>query len=212
LLLAAERFGGSFFGQGSSFGGILTHPGRLNDVAEKNLRTSLEQRAQGVDRAHNFIILQEGMTYEKLGVPPNDAQFLETRQFQVVEIARWFGVPPHMIGDVERSTSWGTGIEQQAIGFVKFSLRRWLVRFEKEIARKLISPLELNYQFVEFLVDGLERGDFNSRVNGYVALKNAGLTTANRIAALANRATFWLEVDVLFNPSNQLPADILAEG
>jgi HK97 family phage portal protein len=212
LLLAAERFGGTFFGQGSSFGGILTHPGRLNEVAEKNLRTSLEQRAQGVDRAHNFIILQEGMTYEQLGVPPNDAQFLETRQFQVTEIARWFGVPPHMIGDVERSTSWGTGIEQQAIGFVKFCLRRWLVRFEKEIARKLISPLELNYQFVEFLVDGLERGDFASRVNGYVALKNAGLTTANRVATLENWETFGPEGDILFNPSNQLPAELLAEG
>lgn len=212
LLLAAERFGGTFFGQGSAFGGILTHPGRLNQQAEDNLRGSLEKRAQGVDRAHNFIILQEGMTYEQLGVPPNDAQFLETRKFQVNEIARWFGVPPHMIGDVERSTSWGTGIEQQAIGFVKFSLRRWLVRFEKEIMRKLISPLELNYQFVEFLVDGLERGDFTSRTTAYVQLKQAGLITANRVATLENWESFGPEGDVLFNPSNQLPAEILAEG
>ena len=212
LLLAAERFGGTFFGQGSSFGGILTHPGRLNEKAEETLRASLEKRAQGPDRAHNFIILQEGMTYEKLGVPPNDAQFLETRKFQVNEIARWFGVPPHMIGDVERSTSWGTGIEQQAIGFVKFCLRRWLVRFEKEIARKLISPLEFNYQFVEFLVDGLERGDFSSRTTAYVQLKNAGLLTANMVAKFENWESFGPEGDVLFNPSNQSPADILAKG
>lgn len=209
LLLAAERFGGIFFGQGSSFGGILTHPGKLTEAAEKNLRNSLEQRAQGVDRAHNFIILQEGLRYDKIGIPPNDAQFLETRKFQVGEIARIFGVPPHMVGDVDRSTSWGTGIEAQNIGFVTYTLRRWLVRFEQEITRKLISPLERNLQFVEFLVDGLLRGDTATRYAAYQVGRNGGWFSANDIRRLENLDPIGDEGDVYLVPSNMVPADRL---
>jgi HK97 family phage portal protein len=211
LLLAAEKFGGVFFGQGSSFGGILTHPGKLTEAAEKNLRNSLEQRAQGVDRAHNFIILQEGLRYDKVGIPPDDAQFLETRKFQVGEIARIFGVPPHMVGDVERSTSWGTGIEAQNIGFVTYTLRRWLVRFEQEITRKLISPLERNLQFVEFLVDGLLRGDTATRYAAYTQGRNGGWFSANDIRRLENLDPIGDEGDVYLVPSNMVPADRLDE-
>jgi HK97 family phage portal protein len=209
LLLASEKFGGTFFGQGSSFGGILTHPGKLTEAAEKNLRNSLEQRAQGVDRAHNFIILQEGLRYDKIGIPPNDAQFLETRKFQVGEIARIFGVPPHMVGDVDRSTSWGTGIEAQNIGFVTYTLRRWLVRFEQEITRKLISPLERNLQFVEFLVDGLLRGDTATRYAAYREGRNGGWFSANDIRRLENMDPIGSDGDVYLVPSNMVPADRL---
>jgi HK97 family phage portal protein len=209
LLLAAEKFGGVFFGQGSSFGGILTHPGKLNEAAEKNLRNSLEQRAQGVERAHNFIILQEGIRYDKVGIPPDDAQFLETRKFQVGEIARIFGVPPHMVGDVERSTSWGTGIEAQNIGFVTYTLRRWLVRFEQEITRKLISPLERNLQFVEFLVDGLLRGDTQTRYAAYQVGRNGGWFSANDIRRLENLDPLGPDGDVYLVPMNMVPADRL---
>jgi HK97 family phage portal protein len=209
LLLAAEKFGGTFFGQGSAFGGILTHPGRLAEPAEAKLRASLEARAQGVDRAHNFVILQEGMRYDRIGIPPNDAQFLETRKFQVGEIARWFGVPPHMIGDVERSTSWGTGIEAQNIGFVTYTLRRWLVRFAQEMTRKLISPLERNLQFVEFLVDGLLRGDTTTRYQAYQVGRNGGWFSANDIRRLENLDPIGDAGDVYLVPSNMVPADRL---
>jgi HK97 family phage portal protein len=211
LLFASEKFGGTFFGQGSSFGGILTHPGKLTEAAEKNLRNSLEQRAQGVDRAHNFIILQEGLRYDKIGIPPNDAQFLETRKFQVGEISRIFGVPPHMVGDVDRSTSWGTGIEAQNIGFVTYTLRRWLVRFEQEITRKLISPLERKLQFVEFLVDGLLRGDTATRYAAYQVGRNGGWFSANDIRRLENLDPIGDEGDVYLVPSNMVPADRLDE-
>jgi HK97 family phage portal protein len=211
LLFAAERFGGTFFGQGSSFGGILTHPGKLNEAAEKNLRNSLEQRAQGVDRAHNFIILQEGLRYDKIGIPPEDSQFLQTRQFQVSEIARMFGVPPHMIGDVERSTSWGTGIESQNIGFVTYTLRRWLVRFEQEITRKLISPLERNLQFVEFVLDGLLRGDTAARTAYFREGKNSGWLSTNDIRRYENMDPLGPEGDVYLVPMNMVPADRLDE-
>ena len=106
------------------------------------------------------------MKYDRLGIPPEDAQFLETRKFQLAEVARMFGCPPHMIGDVERSTSWGTGIEQQGIGFVTYTMRRWFVRWEQELTRKLISPLEWQQQAIEFLVDGLLRGDTATTLSG----------------------------------------------
>lgn len=186
LTMATEQFGSSFFGKGSTFGGILTHPNVMTKENEERLRASLEQRHQGVDRAHQFVILQGGMTFTPLGIPGRDAQFLQQRQFQLSEIARWFGVPPHLIGDVEKSTSWGSGIQQQTIGFLQFTLRRWLVKWERELNRKLISPLERNLQFIEFNVDGLERGDQDSRYKAYAVGIQWGFMTRNEVRAMEN--------------------------
>lgn len=186
LTMATERFGSSFFGKGSTFGGILSHPGTLTEEQQQKLRASLEKRHQGVDRAHQFIILQGGMKFESLGIPGRDAQFLQQRQFQIAEVARWFGVPPHLIGDTEKSTSWGTGIQQQTIGFLQFTLRRWLVKIEKEFNRKLISPLERNLQLIEFKVDGLERADQESRYRAYEVGIRSGFLRINEVRRFEN--------------------------
>jgi HK97 family phage portal protein len=211
LGLATEKFGATFFGQGATFGGVLTHPARLSDPARDNLTKSINNRHQGVDRAHNFIILEEGIKYDRLGIPPEDAQFLETRKFQRAEIASLFGVPPHMIGDVERSTSWGTGIEAQSIGFVTYNLRRWLVRWEQELTRKLIASLEMNQQMIEFLVDGLLRGDTTTRYAAYNIGRNGGWFNADDIRELENMNPLPDGQGKLYLvPSNMTTPDLLA--
>jgi HK97 family phage portal protein len=210
LGLATEKFGAAFFGQGASFGGILTHPARLSDPARENLRKSINDRHQGVERAHNFIILEEGLKYDRLGIPPEDAQFLETRKFQLNEVARMFGCPPHMIGDVERSTSWGTGIEQQGIGFVTYTMRRWFVRWEQELTRKLISPLEWQQQAIEFLVDGLLRGDTATRYQAYSIGRTGGWFSANDIREMESLNPLPARGRLYLVPANMLPADQVA--
>jgi HK97 family phage portal protein len=186
LTMAQEQFGASFFGKGSTFGGLLKPDRQLSKEQTNELIASLEKRHQGVDRAHQLIVLPHGVTYEQLGIPGRDAQFLQQRQFQTAEIARWFGVPPHMIGDLERSTSWGSGIAEQKTGFLEFTLRTWLVKWERELNRKLISPLERNLQMIEFNVDGLERGDIESRYRAYAVAIQWGIKTRNEVRALEN--------------------------
>jgi len=186
ITAAADQFTASFFGKGSTFGGLLKPDRQLSKEQTQELIASLEKRHQGVDRAHQLIVLPHGVTYEQIGIPGRDAQFLQQRQFQTAEIARWFGVPPHMIGDLERSTSWGTGIAEQKIGFLEFTLRPWLVKWERELNRKLISPLERNLQQIEFSVDGLERGDIESRYKAHAIGIQWGFKTRNEVRALEN--------------------------
>lgn len=186
LTMATEQFSASFFGKGSTASGILTHPGTLTPAQETTLRASLENRHQGVERAHQFIILQGGMQFEQLSMSARDSQFLQQRQFQLSEVARWFNVPPHMIGDVTNSTTWGSGIQAQTLGFLQFCLRRWLVKWEKELNRKLISPLERNLQFIEFVIDGLERGDQDSRYQAYAIGRQWGWLSVNDVRAYEN--------------------------
>jgi HK97 family phage portal protein len=172
LGIAAERFGAAFFGNGSTFGGILTHPKALQPDARKRIRESVEQQHAGPARAHKFMLLEEGLSYTKIGVPPQDAQFLQTRQFQVEEIARWFNLPPHKLKHLERSTN--NNIEHQNLEYYIDCLRTWLVRWEQEIRRKLIAPAERKIQFAEFLVDALLRGDTASRYAAYAVGRQWG--------------------------------------
>jgi HK97 family phage portal protein len=184
LGLAAERFGGTFFGNGSTFGGVLEHPKQLGEIAQKNLRQAIEARHQGVDRAHRFLILEEGMQYKRTGIPPNDAQFIETRKFQIADVCRWFNIPPHKLRDLERATF--SNIEQQSIEFVTDTLRPWLVRWEQELNRKLVAPTERNIQFAEHLVDGLLRGDIASRYAAYAVGRQWGWLSADDVREKEN--------------------------
>lgn len=184
LGLAAERFGGSFFGNGSTMGGILSHPGKLGDVGRKNLKDSIEARHQGVDRAHKFMVLEEGMTYARVGINPDDAQFLETRQFQVAEIARWFNMPPHKLADLSRATF--SNIEQQSIDYLRTTLMPWLEAWEQELMFKLISPLERRQQLIEHVTEGVLRGDAQARSEFYSKLFSIGAVTINEIRSREN--------------------------
>lgn len=184
LSLATEEFGARFFGNGSRPGGVLQHPGKLSEDASKRLKKSWEEMHQGLTQAHRVAILEEGMTWQQVGIPPEDAQFLETRKFQVTEIARIFHVPPHMLADLERSTF--SNIEHQGIEFVVHTMRPWLVCWEQAIKRDLFLSAERNTYFAEFLVDGLLRGDTKSRYEAYAVGRQNGWLSADDIRELEN--------------------------
>jgi HK97 family phage portal protein len=184
LGLAAEEFGARFFGNGTNLGGVVKHPGKLSEVASKNLRASINETYSGLGQSHRVMLLEEGMDFEKVGIPPEDAQFLETRKFQVNEIARIFRVPPHMIGDLERATF--SNIEHQSIEFVVHTIRPWLVRWEQSFKWKLFLPSERRSFFAEFVVDGLLRGDTKSRYEAYAIGRQNGWLSADDIRELEN--------------------------
>lgn len=136
LSLAAQDFGAAFFGNGTNANGILMHPEHLEDKALNNLRRSWMERHSGGKNAHKPLILEEGMKWEQLTIPPEEAQFLQTRQFQVVEVCRWFRIPPHKLQHLDRATF--SNIEHQSLEYVNDALQPWLSRWENEIQRKLI--------------------------------------------------------------------------
>lgn len=184
LAVATEKYGASFFGNGARPGGVLEHPGKLSDPAQKNLRTSWNEMHQGLEKQHRIAILEEGMTYKSIGLPPEDSQFLETRKFQVTEIARMYRVPPHMLADLERATF--SNIEHQSIDFVVHTIRPWLVRWEQAIRRKLLTDREKGTFFVEFLVDGLLRGDVKSRSEALQIQRQNGVINADEWREIEN--------------------------
>jgi HK97 family phage portal protein len=207
LAIATEKYGAKFFANDGRPGGVIQHPGKLkDDAAYKRMRDSWEAAHRDWENKHRVAILEEGATFKEISLSPEHAQFLETRKFQVAEIARIFRVPPHMIGDVERSTSWGTGIEQQQIGFVVHTLRPWLVRIEQAVSQQLLMPSEREEYFAEFLVDALLRGDLQSRAAAYRTFREIGIYNANEIREMENKNP----VDggeVYFIPMNWIPAD-----
>lgn len=189
LSLQTEKHGAKLFAQGAQLGGILKHPGpkALSPEAHANLKTDFEEKYASVDNAHKTILLEEGMDWTKVSMTSEDAQFLETRKFQRSEIAMFFGVPPHMLGDVDKTTSWGTGIEQQGIGFLQYTLQPWLVSIEQAIIRDLLTEEEEETLTPKFNVDGLLRGDFKTRQEGLAIQRRNGIINANEWRATDNR-------------------------
>jgi HK97 family phage portal protein len=206
LTMAAEEYGARFFSNDSTPGGVLEHPGQLSGDAQIRLRNQIEAQTRGLSNKHRMMVLEEGMKWTQMGLPPEDSQFLETRKFQVGEIARIFRVPPHMIGDVDRSTSWGSGIEQQTIGFIIYSVRSWLVRWEQEENKTLLSEDERKNYFVEYLVDGLLRGDIQSRYQAYSIARQNGWMNGNEIRELENQNPAK-GLDIYLVNGNMTPVD-----
>lgn len=180
LSLATEEYGAKFFGNGARPGGVLEHPGILKDP--EKLRESWNKVYQGTRNSHKVAVLEEGMKYHTIGIAPEDAQFLETRKYQVNEICRIFRVPPHLVGDLERATF--SNIEHQSIEFVQHTIRPWLVRWEQEISRSLLDEKERLLYFAKFNVDGLMRGDYKSRMEGYAIGRQNGWLSINDIRRL----------------------------
>lgn len=180
MTLATEEYGASFFANGANPGGVLEHPGILKDPSK--VRDSWNQVYQGTNNSHKVAVLEEGMSYKTIGIPPNEAQFLETRKFQINEIARLYRIPPHMVGDLEKSSF--SNIEQQSLEFVKYTLDPWVVRFEQAFQKALLLPDEKKNYFIKFNVDGLLRGDYQSRMNGYAIGRQNGWLSTNDIRRL----------------------------
>lgn len=180
LALQTERHGAALFKNGTALGGVLATPKKLGKEGQEFLRTSLEAY-RGAENAHKTMILEEGMEYKPLGMTSEDAQFIETRKFTRGDIAMFFGVPPHMIGDTEKSTSWGSGIEQQSLGFVAYTLQDWLTTWEETITRDLIADPEM---FARFNPAGLIRGDIKTRYAAYAVGRQWGWLSVNDIRGL----------------------------
>lgn len=182
MAIACEEYGAKFFANGATPGGILEHPGVVKDP--ERVRASWNSAFGGSANANKVAVLEEGMKYTPISISPNEAQFLETRKFQINEIARIFRVPPHMVGDLEKSSF--SNIEQQSLEFVKYTLEPWLIRWEQSLVRSLILPGDKGKYFIKFNVDGLLRGDYESRMNGYATARQNGWMSANDIRALEN--------------------------
>ena len=182
MAIACEEFGARFFANGASPSGVLEHPGILKDPAK--VRDSWNAAYGGSSNAHKVAVLEEGMKYTPISISPNEAQFLETRKFQINEIARIFRVPPHMVGDLEKSSF--SNIEQQSLEFVKYTLDPWVIRWEQSLSRALLNPIEKKTHFFKFNVDGLLRGDYQSRMTGYATARQNGWMSANDIRELEN--------------------------
>jgi HK97 family phage portal protein len=184
LGLNAEKYSDNFFRNDARPGIVIEHPAALSDPAYERLRAEFENKHGGVKNAHKPMILEEGMKLHEVGIPPKDAQFLETRKFQVEEICRIFRVPPHMVADLDRATF--SNIEQQSIEFVKYSVTPWLERWEQSIEKNLMLPDERRRYFVEHLVDGMLRGDIKSRYDSYALGRQNGWLSANDIRDMEN--------------------------
>ena len=180
--LAVEKYGSSFFKNGAQPSGVLEHPGVLKDPSK--IRENWSAVYGGANNAHKVAVLEEGMQYKAISLPPEDSQFLSTRQFGVNEICRIFRVPPHMVQDLEHATF--SNIEHQSIDFVVHTLTPWLVRFEQAIIKDLLIGDEQDVLFPKFNVDGLLRGDYQSRMQGYATGISNGFLSPNDIHRLEN--------------------------
>lgn len=183
MAIACEEYGAKFFANGASPGGVLEHPGTIKDPSR--VRDSWQSSFGGSANSHRIAVLEEGMKYTPIGISPEQAQFLETRKFQINEIARIFRVPPHMVGDLEKSSF--SNIEQQSLEFVKYTLDPWVVRWEQSMMRSLLTEEEKKTMFIKFNLEGLLRGDYQSRMQGYAIGRQNGWMSANDIRELENQ-------------------------
>lgn len=182
MAIACEEYGAKFFANGAQPSGVLEHPGTIKDPSR--VRESWQNTFGGSQNANKVAVLEEGMKYTPISISPEQAQFLETRKFQINEIARIFRVPPHMVGDLEKSSF--SNIEQQSLEFVKYTLDPWVSRWEQSMVRSLLTVEEKKQYFIKFNVDGLLRGDYQSRMNGYAIGRQNGWMSANDIRELEN--------------------------
>ena len=180
MAIACEEYSAKFFANGAAPGGVLEHPGTIKDP--QRVRESWQSTFGGSGNANKIAVLEEGMKYTPTGISPEQAQFLETRKFQINEIARIFRVPPHMVGDLEKSSF--SNIEQQSLDFVKYTLDPWVIRWEQSIQRSLLNAEEKKRYFAKFNVEGLLRGDYQSRMNGYAIGRQNGWMSENDIREL----------------------------
>ena len=182
MAIACEEYGAKFFANGAAPSGVLEHPGTIKDP--KKVREAWQSQFGGSSNAGRVAVLEEGMKYTPISISPEQAQFLETRKFQINEIARIFRIPPHMVGDLEKSSF--SNIEQQSLEFVKYTLDPWVIRWEQTLMRSLLSNDEKNEYFIKFNLEGLLRGDYESRMKGYSIGRQNGWMSANDIRELEN--------------------------
>lgn len=179
LSMQQEQHGARLFKQGANPSGVFIKEGELSDDAYRRLKADLDEKYTGAHNAGKPFLLEDGLSFEKIGMTADEAQFLESRKFQRSEIAMFFGVPPHMLGDVDKATSWGSGIEQQGIGFVTYTLLPWLTNIQQGLARGILTRNELKKHEFKFSTDELTKADFLTRQQGLQIQKTNGIINAN---------------------------------
>lgn len=199
--MAARRHGSAFFGNGLNVNFALRHPNEMSEEAIKHLRASLKQTHSGGGNAFNPFILEEGMEITKLTVDPKEAQVLEVLEFQIEEIARWFRMPPHKLGQSRRAQGWST-VEMANIDYVIDTMMPWVRRWETEISRKLLSPEERRTYFIEFSMESLLRGDSKARSEFYQTMQMNGNYTINDVLRKENMNGIGPLGDKRFVPVN----------
>jgi HK97 family phage portal protein len=209
LTLAAEEFGARFFGNGAQMGGVLQHPGELGEEGFKLLKESMNERHGGLSNAHRLLILEDGMEYKEIAVPPDKAQFIETRKYQISDVARIIGVPPHKLAEMDKATF--SNIEHQAIEFVQDTINPWCVRWEQALRRQLLSDNEKQRYFFKHNLAALVRGDFKTRMEGYSIARQNGWLSANDIRELEDMNPID-SGDIYLIPLNMVPADAPRNG
>lgn len=202
LGLAAETYGARLFGSGSLMSGILQTEQRLDQASADALKSRWQAKVAGLGHSHEVAVLDSGAKFQSLTMPNTDAQFLESRRFQTSEIGRFFGVPAFLMGETEKSTSWGTGLEQQATGWVKFDLQpQWLAPTEQRITKELTGA----GTDAKYVVQGLLRGDSTARANFYNVMRQVGALSANDIRELEDMPGVGPEGDTYLQPLNMAP-------
>lgn len=184
--MAAEESAARWFGNGMRPSGVLKTDKILTPQQRDDMRKNISDKFAGVGNASKVMVLEAGMSYDAISIPPEEAQLLQTRSFGVEEICRWFGVPPIMVGHSDKVSAWGTGIEQIMIGFLTFSLRPWLTRLEQAIRKDLLTAAERPRYFAEFSVEGLLRADSAARSGFYSQMTQNGIYTRNEVRKLEN--------------------------
>jgi HK97 family phage portal protein len=197
LAVAAEEYGARLFGSGNLMSGILTTDARLRQGDAEKLRDRWREKMNGLSNAYDVAVMDAGAKWQSIGIPPEDSQFIQTREFAVTEIARLYGIPPHMLGQINTSTSWGTGIEQQSIGFNTYTLRPWLTRTEQGLSNALL-PFSVN---ARFNVAELLRGDMKNEVDAHQVAIMSGQETLNE-ARRARGLPDMPDADELLFPIN----------
>ena len=187
LAMAMETFGSHYFGQGTHPGVIVSHPDQLDPQTHANLKKSLTDIYSGLGQTHRLMLLEDGMKIEKIGIPPEDSQFLQSRQFQIPEVARWFNLPPHKLKDLTKSSF--SNIESEQISYVRDSLLPWLIRLEQSYDMQLLSESDKNLSgygrlYFKHNVDGLLRGDMKARSAYYKEMFGIGAYSINKILEL----------------------------
>lgn len=209
LGIAAAQFGARFFGQGMMAGGVLEHPGKLGDPAYQRLRKDFDEYRSGLSAAHRILILEEGMKYEKLMIPPDDAQWIETRKLQVIEIARIFRIQPHKLMDFERATY--QNIEESNLDHLTDTLMPHMVRWEQAIARDLLDADERREFFVRFKPEVFLRGKTLERYQAHAIARQWGWESVNDILEIEDRNTIGPGGDIYLSPLNMTTAERMVQ-
>ncbi len=204
---AMEEYGARFFGNGANPGGVIEHPNKLSQPAQDNLRKSWNDMHQGLTNQHRIAILEEGMTYKSTSIPPENAQFLESRKFQLNEIARLLHIPPHMLADLDRATF--SNIEEMNQEYVTYTLTPWLKRWEQTCNRKLLLPFEKQIFFFEFLLNALLRGNSASRAAYFKERFYLGSMSPNDIREYENENPIEDDgADKYYIQQNMIPMEL----